>query len=216
MSITSTTLIVTPACDISGQRIGQLVQELDGPPVIYHFPYTPPYENFSAIRKMQLLMQRTAAQEVQPALVIDVTEWAGHTSEDYFGAAIRFLADHPSYHPMFLLAGLSDKQNLMMAESLNFIFRIGILKDHCFDVPKEMQKFLSDNFSVSGAAAADIAKLIVQSELPCRYGIIERLMDDLQYFSHTSEITGQHLRKLKTKINGQITAQSLLEAAQVL
>ena len=64
----------------------------------------------------------------------------------------------------------------------------------------------------SPAAAAEIAKLLVNSDFPCRYGMLERLIDDLKSKTNGGQITGQFLRKLKANGN---TPQSLMETARV-
>ena len=209
--IVPTNLIVTPASDISCQRLEQLLPGL-GTPVVFRLRYTPPYETFHGIRRIQLLMQRTAAHEVQPALVIDVSEWTDHTSEEYFDVTLRFLSDHPGYHSHFLMERTSDKRMQTMKEALNLYFRAGIAEDRCFDSPVEMRKYLSDSFDISPAAAAEVAKLLANSNFPCRYGMLERLIDELKSKTNGGQITGQLLRKLK--INGN-TPQSLMEAARV-
>lgn len=209
--IVPTNLIVTPASDISCQRLEQFLPGL-GTPVVFRLRYTPPYETFHGIRRIQLLMQRGAAHEVQPALVVDVNEWLDHTSEEYFDVTLRFLSDHPGYHPFFLMERTSDRRQQTMKEALNLYFRAGIAEDRCFDSPVEMRKYLSDSFDISPAAAAEVAKLLANSNFPCRYGMLERLIDELKSKTNGGQITGQLLRKLK--INGN-TPQSLMETARV-
>ena len=209
--IVPTNLIVTPASDISCQRLEQLLPGL-GTPVVFRLRYTPPYETFHGIRRIQLLMQRTAAHEVQPALVVDVSEWTDHTSEEYYDVTLRFLSDHPGYHALFLMERTSDRRMQTMKEALNLYFRAGIAEDRCFDSPVEMRKYLSDSFDISPAAAAEIAKLLANADFPCRYGMLERLIDELKSKTNGGQITGQLLRKLK--INGN-TPQSLMETARV-
>ncbi|MBQ7929578.1 MAG: hypothetical protein IJ334_00960 [Clostridia bacterium] len=209
--IAQTTLIVTPASDISCQRLEQLLSGL-GTPVVFRLRYTPPYETFHGIRRIQLLLQRTAAHEVQPALVVDVSEWTDHTSEEYFDVTLRFLSDHPGYHTFFLMERTSDRRQQNMKEAIDLYFRAGITEDRCFDSPVEMRKYLTDTFDVSPAAAAEIARLLANSDFPYRYGLLERFIDDLK--SRTSgQITGQLLRKLK--VTGNMSPQSLMEAARV-
>lgn len=210
--IVPTNLIVTPASDIPCQRLEQLLPGF-GIPVVFRFRYTPPYETFHGIRRIQLLMQRTAAHEVQPALAVDVSEWADHTSEEYFDVTLRFLSDHPGYHPLFLMERTSDKRTQTMKESLDLYFCMKVAEDRCFDSPVEMRKYLSDSFDVSPAAAAEIAKLLTGSDFPYRYAMLERLIDELKSKTNGGQITGQLLRKLK--VNGNTPPQSLMEAAKV-
>ena len=212
MSILPTTLIVSPASDIPCQRIARLLPGFTGSPVIFRLRYTPPYETFHGIRRIQLLMQRTAAQEVQPALAIDVSEWTDHTSEEYFDVTLRFLADHPGYHSLFLMERTSDRRMQSMKEAIGLYFRAETAEDRCFDSPMEMRKYLSDSFDISPAAAAEVAKLLVHSDFPCRYGMLERLIDDLKSKTNGGQITGQFLRKLKANGN---TPQLLMETARV-
>ena len=99
-----------------------------------------------------------------------------------------------------------------MKEALAFYFRAEIAEDRCFDSPSEMRKYLSDSFEISPAAAAEVAKLLANSDFPHRYGGLERLIDDLKSKTN-GQITGQFLRKLK--VTGNMSPQSLMEAARV-
>lgn len=212
MSIFPTTLIVSPAPDIPCQRLVRLLPGFTGSPVMFPLRYTPPYENFNSIRRIQLLMQRTAAQEVQPALIVDVSEWLDHTSEEYFDITLRFLADHPGCHPMFLTEKTSEKRMKAMSDAIDLYFRCEITEDRCFDLSSEMRRYLSDSFDISPADAAETAKFLINSDFPCRYGLIERFLSELKSRAGDGQITGQLLRKLKE--NGSMPLQFLTEAAR--
>lgn len=100
-----------------------------------------------------------------------------------------------------------------MREFINLYFRAGITEDRCFDSPIEMRKYLSDSYNISQSAAAEIAKFLAKPDFPCRYGMLERLIDDLKNRTSNGKITGQLLHKLRETDNTSL--QALIEATRV-
>lgn len=66
------------------------------PCVYYKMPYVPPYETFRELRQLILCIRESTGLRAhfQGVVAIEVTEWLGHESEDYFTVFLKYLYDH--------------------------------------------------------------------------------------------------------------------------
>lgn len=77
------------------------------PCVFYSFPYVPPCEPFQELRRLILRIRENTGLQAhfRGVLAIEVSQWLGHTEEEYFTALLAFLYDHPNFDRIALCPG---------------------------------------------------------------------------------------------------------------
>lgn len=66
------------------------------PCVYFKMPYVPPYETFRELRRLILRIRENTGLRAhfRGIVAIEVTEWLGHESEEYFTVLLKYLYDH--------------------------------------------------------------------------------------------------------------------------
>lgn len=62
-------------------------------PIMFNFSYTPMYDEFMELKKIQLAVRKHDVFEKDTCLAINLTEWLGHEKDEYFITTIMFLCD---------------------------------------------------------------------------------------------------------------------------
>ena len=67
----------------------------DNDAVIFKLGYTPPYEKFEELKRLQLKTKDIDLFSIGKSYIImDISEWVGHENEEYFVITMKFLHDH--------------------------------------------------------------------------------------------------------------------------
>lgn len=193
-----TTFFISKVHDFNIRRLNSFSIDCDKEPVLYRFRYVPPYETFHEIKKIQLLMHRKAAERSANTLTVDLTEWLDHTNEEYFTAAMQFLADFAdAYQPQFLLISSSEKQMQRIQMHLQCYFSVNTVFDRCFDEIAETHRYISAHCPIAASTGKELAHYIVKSDFPRSYLILDRMIDEIRMLSNGSQITKRTLQQVK-------------------
>ena len=194
----TTFFICTQATDFTQRRLNSYFRNDIKNPILYRLRYIPPYDSFSEIKKLQLLMHRKAGENSQNTLTVDLTEWLDHTNEEYFTVTLRFLADFADeYQPHFLLINSSEKHIQRVLMHLQCFFTVHSVYDHCFEDIVETQKYIVGNCNIAVSTAKELAQNIVQTKFPSNYMLLDRFIDELHTISNGVQITKRTLQQLK-------------------
>lgn len=128
----------------------------------FTLPYAPPYEDFGGIRELQLAVRRMGAFPPE-ALVLDLTEWAGHEEEEWFEIAAMYLHDHRRLWNYLFLVRERDARECAALFFILRTFLVGELReDRTFADPASLAAYLTGHRLIDADAADRLASILMR------------------------------------------------------
>lgn len=143
--------------------------------------YAPPYEEFRGIRELQLAVRRMGAFPPE-TLVIDLTEWVGHESEEAFEIAAMFLHDHRQLWNLVFLARETTAPDCAMTFLTLRAFLDGRMsEDRTFADRETLAAYLAKQKPFESAAADRLAGILLKpaARMLRSYPRVSALLDEL-------------------------------------
>lgn len=85
-------------CRLAAEEKERLPQKFMGeaPCVYFKMPYVQPYETFKELRSLILRVRENTGlrAEFRGVVAVEVTQWLGHETEEYFMAVLKYMFDH--------------------------------------------------------------------------------------------------------------------------
>lgn len=152
--------------------------------VFHHSEYTSPCNKFKEIKK--IILNTNAAKgltnEFSGILMIDITEWLNHESENYFSILLKFLHDKNKYWKyVFVLTSDDSRKKERLYQELLKMFRCVIINDKTsgINIAKELidKVALRENVVFEESAEKELVTCCSKNAL--NEHIIENLVMDI-------------------------------------
>ena len=136
----------------------------NGAGLIFCPRYVPPYEQFTEIKRLQLVLQKKAL-EAREGVFICLGEWTAHKNEEYFEIFLKYLHDHRGD---FVFSFIAEAENERVGKDLVVLLRRylhlhTVKADLWADCARVEERFL--RLGYDRAAARFLARLFERKEL---------------------------------------------------
>lgn len=158
------------------------------PCVFFKLPYVPPYEQFKLLRQLILRVRQNTGlrSEYRGIVALDVTEWLGHESEEYFTVLLKFLYDHShSWNSVMLLSNPTEQQRLRFTQTCAQLITPRLQDVTLFNDEQLLTQLLEEQVHSHGcitSRTAITALAQAMTQLPKQHRslpLIERVAEDL-------------------------------------
>lgn len=159
----------------------------------YKLHYALPYEVYNGIKKFQLAYHRTGMFcKNNVSAIIDISEWVGHSEEEFFDITLKFLYDHRAdIKYIFVANGFSYEECVPLYIKLRCYMNGTLEKDKTFETSLNLSEYLKNNFSLAENEAILLSELLTENEMKIlrNYPAIESLINGLKTYSGCKAIT---------------------------
>ena len=168
--------------------------------VFHNSEYTSPCNKFKEIKR--IILNTNAAKglnkEFSGILMIDVTEWLSHESENYFSILLKFLHDKSKYWRYVFVVDSDDsrKKERLYNEILK-MFRCSIVTDKSsgLNIAKELIDKVAKRENVVFEDSAEEELIVCCSESDLNEHIVENLIMDIICETPTRVIKSDDIQK---------------------
>ena len=159
-------------------------------------PYAQPYEPFHGIRKIQRSLREASLQGPVELMALDLSEWLGHQSEEYFSILLKYLHDQrEEIKYLFTLPGNSKQQAFEIFCSLRRFLKGELYEDKTLEDPKLLTEYLMEKGPMEEKAAQLLSqKVISHPSLEfCSYPAIDDLLSEVMACAKGERLTCKEL-----------------------
>lgn len=163
----------------------------------YRLSYTPPYEQFNGLRKLLLQIRRESKTEIPEVLVLDLTEWIEHETDEYLDAAVKYLYDHRDiYDYIFVVRNCSRRKCLPLFLKLRTFMAGTITEDLTFSDKSYLAEYLTESHTIDSDALDILTSIFMQDpdEQYKSYTVADNILEELSLASENDTITLQSIR----------------------
>jgi|GEM_PF-1359438 len=166
-------------------------------PIYYKSRYTPPFEQFTELRSLILLVKDLDDINADNVVAIDLSEWVGHEQEEYFTVMLKFLhdqRDHWKY--IFTVGSCSRREVTKLYIKMKSYLTGHIVEDRTFQECSGLEDYLVRGHHMQRSAASAFARLFLSRDLRAEksYEIMEGILNELESFSRGRRIGMPALR----------------------
>lgn len=165
------------------------------PCIFFKFYYTAPYQNFQSIREFQYETKYRPfsgkSNQKKALVVMDVAEWIGKESEEYFEIFCKFLHDyHTTFYQFEYMFTVADANRGKIKELYKMLSQyLGegkIVEDRTLTNVKEMAEYLMDTYPVDRILAERLASIFCHKVMK-GLSQLDTIMMDLMEYMHPGE-----------------------------
>jgi len=167
-------------------------------PVYFKSRYVPPYEDFKELKRLLLLVRSMEDADSEGIIAVDLAEWVGHESEEYFTVMLKYLHDQRGrWSYVFTVADHSRAEVSKLYVSLKTYLTGHIEEDTTFMNAGELEERLFKDYHMQRNAAKEFAGLFMSRDLKLErgYEILESMIGEMERIGSGGRITLASLRK---------------------
>lgn len=164
----------------------------------FRLEYTPPYQEFSSLRRFQRVLRYRPFMDSasrKMIMLVDLSEWIGHEEEEYLEVFLRFLHDYRSFfQPRYVFsAGVVQKEEVYKLYRLISGYLPGgeMMEDHILSDSQQLCKYLCEKYPLSKPVAARLGRIIAGGRLTglaCVNMVVEDFVERM-HIKRGAEIT---------------------------
>lgn len=184
--------------------VRQLVNR--GEIIFFTLPYTPPYNKFEGIKKLQVAIRPrafTSNSNRHIPVSINVKEWIGHENEEYFEYFFMFLSDCKEIQQVIFTVGDTNKEKLVdLLDLANKYFQKGGVYQEQLLVDEQVTiDYISKKVDCTPEVAKILAKIFIKNHI--EYAQMTKILQEVQQaytgtkISHCIMIKEAELKKTK-------------------
>ncbi len=159
--------------------------------VFYRSRYTPPYETFKELKNLMLHVKDNGSLFEDNVVAIDLSEWVGHESEEYFTIFLKYLHDQRDRWQYIFTVGDCPHAKLQdFYLKLRLYLRGSIRKDETFMDAVHLKAYIQQ-MEVENDAAEKLSDILMQDfAKPVRgYEMLECIIEELNEREQGERIT---------------------------
>lgn len=184
--------------------------------VFYRLRYVPPYENFNELRSLILkVKEKTGLRaEFRGIVAIEVSEWEGHETEEYFSIILKYLYDHCSnWYSSLVIKDLPHSKITKLLRCCAIYITPIIIDKRVYKDTETLSKLIQSRFvqkqcNVQNDATGLLAnRLISERYIQTRsLTFVDRVVDEIIIFASKNNtvdksVIQNYLRKSSTIIS---------------
>ena len=163
-SSASFTLLLLSGLDASVEQMSALAGCTADRVLSFTPQYTPPYDTFAELRRLQLAVRRRSETVPPEALFVDLSEWLPHLAEEYFTVMVKFFTDYPMRY-VFAVRTTGRQEALPLLALLCRYMPGTLVKDETFLSADSLSGYLlRHSDKLTSAAAQMLAMLLLEPE----------------------------------------------------
>ena len=148
--------------------------------------YCPPYEKFGELKKLQLRLRSSSyLKGRRVCCALDISEWVGHESEEFFIVTLKFLHDHCSrVHYIFTVGAHTENEAKAVYFRLRCYMRGYIATDLTFLSTGTLCGYIESK-NIDRKAARILAQMIMTDEMSGlrSYPVVDMMCVELRELS---------------------------------
>jgi len=157
--------------------------------------YTPPYESFEELRKLCRRIRAAERDHTVDTLAIDLTQWIGHTDEDFFTVACKYFHDHTDYRYRFTVEGWDSDRVLPLFAKLRAYLPGRLRRDPTFDSPRYLADYLHTLCPFDREGADALSLLILRKASLHSYDLLGQLAEELKELSGNGIVSHRTIKR---------------------
>ena len=154
--------------------------------IFFKLIYTAPYQAFEGIRRFYEASRYHPFSDpiIKNAFaVIDLTEWAGHVTDDYLVTFLKFLHDYKwcffHYHYIFIINTVDREEvDKLYKLTLEYLGEGKVEEDKILTDRQQLQCYLMEQYPVDDFIAKGLADILIKNGVK-GYSQLETVMQDL-------------------------------------
>lgn len=159
------------------------------PCVYYKIPYVPPYETFRELRRLILHIRENTGLRAhfRGVVAIEVTQWLGHETDEYFTVLLKYLSDHRGlWQAALVLNSETESQTQRFLSACASYITPRLFDVSLFSCPDRLRQTIRRECGLQGKlitrdAAQTLAEVLASSEF-CQarsLSLIQRTAEEL-------------------------------------
>lgn len=167
--------------------------------IVHHkLTYVPVYGEFNQIRKFQLKVRRSPyAMGRKICAAIDISDWIGHETEEYFVASVKYFHDHSDRMSFVFTVSEGKKADIQNMYVMLRMYMHGTMSiDETFLNVGALAEYIETRSAESDAAMLLAEVLMNDSMKPLRtYPVIKSICSDIAELSSADKISVDDVKK---------------------